>query len=401
MSLAPTAAQEPVVLVFAANDHYVPYLSVLVSSIAAHATVGRPYELLVLSEDLTEEHQAVLAEQLAGTDLSLRFLDVNEAMAPYQDKLSTHGHFRMETYFRLLLPQLLPEQHKVLYLDADMVCLRDVAELFDTDLDDFLIAACHDPDTTGLYNGSPVAVEQDGKKEYMDQVLRIERPYDYFQAGTILFNLDEWRARIDVDEVFRFAQSYEWHLLDQDVLNYFCQGSVRFVDMAWNVMFDWEGIRIRDIISYTTPELRDAYHTARKNPAIVHYAGPSKPWDDPECDFATAFWHHARSTPFYEVILHRMSNTQLAREIAQVRAEIEDTRAWIKGVDEYLHAVDAELLRFERRPVGLMAKEFVFQKVLRPLSNLLARTDEDRARLERLYRAVHPRRTPTSKTQAS
>ena len=62
---------------------------------------------------------------------SLRILDVAEAMRPYESKLRVWGHFKRETYFRLLLPQLLPDHHKVLYLDADMICLSDLAPLFD------------------------------------------------------------------------------------------------------------------------------------------------------------------------------------------------------------------------------------------------------------------------------
>lgn len=224
---------ETVSIVFAANDHYAPYLSTLFASIIDHSDEKRTYELIVLSEDLNDQHLGQLREQVTRENVSLRRLDVAEAMRPYEGKLRTWAHFKRETYFRLLLPQILPDHHKVLYLDADMICLHDVAPLYDTDVEGYLVAACKDPDTTGIYNGIEIDVGQPNKRDYMDNVLKIKQPYDYFQAGTIVFNLDEWRASLDVDEVFRFAQSGEWQLLDQDILNYFCQGRVRFLDMAW------------------------------------------------------------------------------------------------------------------------------------------------------------------------
>lgn len=381
----PARTHEVVSVVFAANDYYTPYLSTLLASILAHRTQGRIYELMVLSRDFGERNKRVLEGQAAEAGASLRFVDVAEAMQPFEGKLRTWAHFKVETYYRLLLPQLLPTHHKVLYLDADMVCRRDVSELFDTDVEGYLIAACKDPDTTGIYNGVPeeLGLGQPDKRGYMDNVLKIKNPYEYFQAGTILFNLDEWRARINVEEVFEFAQAQEWQLLDQDVLNYWCQGSVRFVDMAWNVMFDNGGFRISDIISHTTPELYAAYMEARKDPFIVHYAGPFKPWSDPDCDYAEVFWHYARMTPFYESMLFREARDADRRSAEKIEAEL-------RATTDLLLTVDAELQRYEHRSLGLMAKEFAYQKVLSPLARAMLRSDAARERLHGVYRKVHP-----------
>ena len=367
-------------VVFAANDYYAPYLSALVASIVDHSSKSREYELIVLSEDLTDQHLGLLRGQIGQSNMSVRKVDVTEAMKPYEGKLRTWAHFKRETYFRLLLPQILPDHHKVLYLDADMICLRDVAELYDTDVEGYLVAACKDPDTTGIYNGIDIDVGQPNKRDYMDNVLKIKQPYDYFQAGTILFNLDEWRASLDVDEVFAFAQSGEWQLLDQDILNYFCQGRVRFLDMAWNVMFNNEGSRIRDIISHTTAQLFEDYMTAREDPFIVHYAGPIKPWDDPDCDFANLFWRYARVTPFYETILHRIYRYP----VDQLSAQLENTREWIQSIDD-------ELKRYEQRSAGLMFREFVYQKVFTPLVALVSGGNEEKqGKIYEIYRRIHP-----------
>ena len=380
MSDSPLAA-ETVSVVFAANDYYTPYLSTLLASILYNYDNSRPLEFIVLARDFTPANEERLIDQAEEAGATLAFIDVGKAMAPYEKKLHTWAHFKIETYFRLLLPQLLPYHHKVLYLDSDMVCLADISELYDTDVEGYLIAACKDPDTTGIYQGVEVDLGQPNKRHYMDEVLKIENPFEYFQAGTILFNLDEWRRSLDVEEVFAFAQAEKWQLLDQDVLNYFCQGRVRFVDMAWNVMFDNGGFRISDIISHTTPELYDAYLSAREAPKIVHYAGPFKPWMDPNCDFGHIFWHYARMTAFYELMILR-----------ELRESEERTNRRIDEVDAYIHAVDAELLRYEHRPASLMLKEFCYQKLLMPVANALFKSDASHDKAERLYRKIHPKK---------
>lgn len=146
----------------------------------------------------------------------------------------------------------------------------------------------------------------------MDNVLKIKKPYEYFQAGTILFNLNMFRKNYTVEEVMRFAMSYPWELLDQDVLNYLAQGKTKFIGMEWNVMVDWRGIRIKEIIGRAPHYLYDEYMRARKAPKIIHYAGPAKPWHSPSFDFADIFWSYARRTPYYETALMRMMTLQTA-----------------------------------------------------------------------------------------
>ena len=178
-------------------------------------------------------------------------------------------------------------------------CIR-IAELFDEDVTGYLLAAVQDADTAGLYNGF-----EPQKKNYMDNVMKMKDPYSYFQAGVILFNLAEFRKSYTVDEMFEYATSYEWELLDQDVLNHFAEGRVKYLDMRWNVIMDWHDIRINQIIGRAPRPLYLKYMASRKDPYVIHYAGPDKPWDNFESDYADFFWTYASHTPFMPLILER------------------------------------------------------------------------------------------------
>ncbi|MEA5020606.1 MAG: DUF4422 domain-containing protein [Gordonibacter sp.] len=291
---------EPIVLVLSANDYYVPYLGVLLQSIKETSSTGRNYDIVVLHRDITDRSQKVLLRSIAQANISLRFFDTTRFMVRYEDDLFLRGHFRIETYFRLLMQDILPDYDKALYLDADMVVTRDIADLYDENIDGYLLAAVKDADTAGLYNGF-----EPQKKAYMDTVLKIKKPYEYFQAGTILFNLAEFRRTYTVKEMFDFAVSYEWELLDQDVLNYFAQGRTKFLDMSWNVVMDWRDIRIKEIIGRAPRPLYLEYMEARKHPAVVHFAGPDKPWSVFDSDMADYFWDYASRTVFMPIIVDR------------------------------------------------------------------------------------------------
>ena len=322
----PAFAEHNIAIALAANDYFVPYLAATLASVAAHADDGKNYDILVLSGDIRPENRKRLAQVTAGRkNFSIRYLNPAPLLSGYHFYMK--GHFSIETYYRLVLPELLPDYDKVLYLDSDLVVEEDVARLYEEDVKGYLLAAARDADTAGLYNG----FEPD-KKRYTDKVLRLKRPYDYFQAGVVLFHLEAFRKAYTTEKILRFAAKRKWQLLDQDVLNKLCEGRVKYVDMSWNVMVDYNGIRISQIIRLAPQWLNRMYIQARKHPKVIHYAGPQKPWIYPEMDFGERFWKYAKETPFYEMMLYRMGCAAGEREAR--RAHVRYIRRGIQCVRE-------------------------------------------------------------------
>lgn len=291
------------VVALSIDDYYVPYAAVMLQSICDHISPNETYDIIIMNRDVSTVSRAALKAIFKDfQNVSVRFFNVSRFEKSFEN-LFLRGHFALETYFRLLLPNIMKDYQKVLYMDSDLVVEADVAELYRENVDGYLLAACHDADTAGLYNGF-----EPQKKEYMDHVLKIKEPYQYFQAGVILFNLEEFRKRYTVEEMLKFAASYQWELLDQDVLNYLAQGCYKAVDMKWNVMTDWNRIRISKIVARAPKYLQDEYKKAHDNPNVIHYAGPDKPWNQPYSDYAEVFWKYARKTIYYEVLIQRLAS---------------------------------------------------------------------------------------------
>lgn len=211
--------------------------------------------------------------------------------------LTTNEHISVETYYRFLIQDILPEYDKVLYLDGDIICKRDVADLFRTDITGYMLAAAHDPDLVGQLNlpGSKML-------SYLIHKLKMENPYDYFQAGVLLLNTKEMRSTYTLQQWLTFSGE-EYKYSDQDVLNRYCQGRVRYIDMAWNTLIDCNNYRVPVIIKAAIGDISRDYHIARQHPYIIHYAGFQKPWNCHGVDFECEFWQNARQSPFYEQLL--------------------------------------------------------------------------------------------------
>lgn len=296
VSLPSVAHNVPVV--FAANNNFVGPLGVTIKSLLDHASAERFYDLVVLESDITDTNKQRLCSLLTDHNAQIRFVNVLPFLDGY--KLIAHAHISKETFFRFVIQDVMPDYKKILYLDCDIVIKADVAELYSSDVDGYMLAAAHDIDFASQINGYDSKMPAYAKKK-----LHLSEPYDYFQAGVLLLNLEEMRKAHSLDEWLTLA-SEDYKYSDQDVLNRYCQGKVKFLAQEWNLLFDNEFHRVSKVLCYAPKELLDEYKLAAQSPKIIHYAGFAKPWAYLPADKSDDFWAVARTTPFYEELLYQM-----------------------------------------------------------------------------------------------
>ncbi|NMN00823.1 glycosyl transferase, family 8 [Bifidobacterium sp. DSM 109958] len=307
-------------VVFAADNNYVAQLTTTIYSAMRNASPDRYYDVTVLQKDIAWERQETMRRFFAERfdNMTLRFADVKREIAGY-NLTTSNAHISIETYYRFLIQKALPFYGKVLYLDSDIVIRGDIAQLFDTELGDNLLAAVHDVDYLGNLNMN------DGiRMKYTRETLGMKRPYGYFQAGVLVLNTAAMRRAYTVKQWLEYASEPSYIYNDQDVLNVHCEGRVTYLPWNWNVMHDCAN-RVANVFSYAPNAAYDAYMESRRDPQIIHYAGFEKPWTKPDCDFADVYWSYARETPFYEMLMQRVAQAaaQRAEETArQVAAEV-------------------------------------------------------------------------------
>lgn len=303
-------AKDAVSVVLAADDYYVPYVSTLLGSLVQQANDKDVYDITVFHKNITPQNQQLLQSELRGKkNIHLRFCDMSARTSEFEN-LATKWHITVETYFRLFIPEIMADYNKVLYLDGDMIIKRDVAELFRENIDDYMLAACRDIDMAGVYSSNLVAAENtinSKMKKHIDEVVGLENPYDYFQAGVLLLNLKEMRKTHTTKELLAIAAQQKWEYFDQDILNHVARGRVKHLDPRWNVLYDWEFMRIKNVISRAPVELYNEYMKSRTDPFIIHYGGTVKPWQRADCDFGSEYWNVARKSVYYELIVGRMA----------------------------------------------------------------------------------------------
>jgi lipopolysaccharide biosynthesis glycosyltransferase len=173
--------------------------------------------------------------------------------------LPVREYFTSAMWLRIFLPELMPDDDKVLYLDADTLALESLQPLWDTDL-------------TGHALGAVTNVFQDNHV-HRPAELGLSGPEVYFNSGVLLMNLDYWREH-DVTHALREVASDDLAWPDQDALNLVLSGRRLPLHPRWNAMnsLAWDS---------AVEVFGDDAIEARARPAIRHFEGPgaNKPWD--------------------------------------------------------------------------------------------------------------------------
>jgi lipopolysaccharide biosynthesis glycosyltransferase len=243
---------ERVVVATAADGAYALPLAVMLRSLVEHAAPERRLEVFVLDDGLGPELRRRV-EQPIRDRLALHWIE-----APLEPRrgLPLWGRMPAATYCKLLIPRCLPgRETRILWLDADLVVLTDLGELWRQGMGESTILAAPDPFVPSISSRLGVAA-------WAELGLHPEAPY--FNAGVMLIDLTRWRR----DEVSERAAEYLRRFRDR----------VFFHDQeALNVVLTSRWAALDDRFNHCVSAPRAARETGAP-PAILHYSGSLKPW---------------------------------------------------------------------------------------------------------------------------
>jgi lipopolysaccharide biosynthesis glycosyltransferase len=314
--ILPAFDRNNVAICIVSSDEYAPFASVVIQSIICNATSENNYDIVLLSDDMLMSNRWRIECQAKGHDnISIRIVDISKIVKGLD--FYTWAHFTSKTYYRLLTPDVFNAYDKVIYLDSDIVVNHDIAELYQTDLQGYFLAAAYDTHVVAYCTQTP-PLEQ---REYNKQTLKMENPEQYFQTGVTLFNIKTIRENYKSGYFLKEGLAHKLRWLDQDLLNMLCYGKIKRLPNKWNVMIANETPYVDEY--YLPAELRKEYFEARQNPYIIHFIGRAVPCYTDKPDLYEYYWKYARQTVFYEIIVQRMAMDYVLKQMQILRDDIE------------------------------------------------------------------------------
>ena len=290
----------PIFTVVAASDeNYVPHLAALVASVLDHVPPSHAVHFVVLDGGMgAERRRRVDRLERLRADVEITYVAMGELFAP----LAAHTYFTRATFYRLVLPDIMPDHDRVVFLDTDLVVVADPTPLLEIDLDGHAMAACRDPVMRSFVALGVRSLDMTGSlpaADYLRHHLGLDPDRTpYRQAGVLVLNLDWLRRTRACERMIEDLARRPYWFLDQDVINRHLAVHAVDLDPRWNVLHMDE----RHVQALPSAE-RDAYRAARGDAAIVHYAGLGKPWRNDMDPLGHHYWEYLRRTPFYEETL--------------------------------------------------------------------------------------------------
>ena len=224
-------------VVLAANHAYVEQVVTTIKSICYH---NRSIRFYLINSDFPNEWFKQLNKRLERYDSEIINCRVtSEQISRYKTDIS------YTVFLRYFISDFVKED-KALYLDCDLVVTKNLDNLFETDLQDYPLAAVRD------YGG------------------RVYYGREMFNAGVLLINNRLWKQENMSRRLIDLTN--EWHdkvdQADQSILNMLFEN--RWIEMG----FDNNHVVIhKQFTDYELPAGQDY-------PGIIHYLSHRKPWFD-------------------------------------------------------------------------------------------------------------------------
>lgn len=244
-------------IVFSTDENYIAPTYVAVHSLLRHIDPKTDIEIFILYSGVKEEQKQYFYE----LSNKIHFIEVNMQNSNLNKDIP---YISVATYYRFLIPELLSNYDRCLYLDSDLIIKEDITPLVNMPMRKNLILGAR----------NYFSKEED----YFFYLKRckecsIENLSHYVNAGVLLLNLDGFRKdnlyRIMIEDATHNFYPYN----DQDVLNKYCNGKISLLSIKYNFMAPY----LKNIKA-TSKAINEDVAVMAKAPVIVHYSTAKKPW---------------------------------------------------------------------------------------------------------------------------
>ena len=266
---------------FTIDNNYPVFTMIFIDSILANSKAD--YTFWVVENNVTDKNKAKMKKYVEeDKHQKIEFIHTDTKVLDGGDNLFAFSNYITSIGFaRILLPELLPKTvHKVLYLDSDMLATGDISKLYNMPLGNKIA-------------GMVPNFVDDNKALELYQFKN-----GYYNSGMILMNLDMCRAENSSGQMVAFLkknkdkflfnedsrETVKWIYPDQDVINIVWDGKIKQIPEIWNNQ------------SIRNQSMEDVFY-----PGIIHYIGPSKPWDFEgtlSYSYIKLYFEHWKNSPF-------------------------------------------------------------------------------------------------------
>lgn len=269
-------------IVFAFDNRLAIPAAVSLTSLLLNANEDTFYDIFILhseNEHLDKDVIAKVTDKFANCRVSYR------TVGNVFDKAFEIRDITTPAYYRLLIPELIPEYKQVIYSDADIIFRQDLTAVYSTNLEDNYFAGVKDP---GLN------LTEDGQRHLAK--LQGVTVGNYINSGFLIINSERINRDGVVAKLVETAKN-KWKYQDQDTINIVCAGRIKHLPPQYN-MSDYVYHFALDNPTLWTQLYSHSEFDAGTVDGNIHYNG-HKPWKK-WCVNFDIWWEYYRKSPIFD-----------------------------------------------------------------------------------------------------
>ena len=275
------------------DDNYVYPTIVSITSLMLNSNSIYKYIFYIMHpSNLSKKNLLILKslEKKYKNKCSIQLINMHEKY-----NISILNFINTPAYYRLLLPDLLPNVDKIIWLDGDTLIFNDLKEMYDINIDGYYYK--------GFLDDNPSLADS----------FTLENDH-CICSGVMLMNLNEIRKNNMTNKTIQFMVKNEEKLSkqryrDQIVINVMYYHKIGILPAKFGI-FNYDNSSLLSSLvniyrykyKYSIEELKDAYY----NPIILHYV--FKPWSKRK-EFVNRrelWWEYAKKTEYYNEIFEKL-----------------------------------------------------------------------------------------------
>lgn len=296
-----TGAADPdaVSLALITDNSYALPAAAAIQSMVENKHKDTNYHISIVGVKLDDDHVRRLTK-FSKKDVTIEILQLSEtAMHGINDAVElTDFGVPPTALVKFLLPQVLHNLDKTLYIDDDVIVKKDLKSLFATDLSHYSVGVV--PDVPQVF--------------YSTQSFGAEYGRDYFNSGVLLMNLERMRENDDTSTLLETKRTLKSRLQDQDVFNSVYANDKLVLPIKFNTLlvnlhrsegrYQLETINKRFGTRYKNLE------DIRRDSTITHFCSPDKPWKFYDVPLADDWLHYHAAGPYGDQLVVRAPLSQ-------------------------------------------------------------------------------------------
>ena len=275
--------KEDIHIVLSSSNEFVPYCATTMASILYNANKSKNIHFYILTYNITTKNKKQLDKLKKIKNCTIEYPIFDEKLLDMFAGIKIPPHVTKMTYARILIPDILPQIDKAIFIDSDTIVRTDISRLYDIDISKSCFAAV-----------------EDGCSEYHANRLWRKSEERYFNCGVLVINSKKLRQINYIEQIKKqiSLNGFAYQICDQDVLNDTFHNLIQPINISWN--FHHEKF---EKMNFYKPKDIEQYKKILENPCIMHYTGAEKPWyPTTKVLFKSEYLFYFRLTPFYQYL---------------------------------------------------------------------------------------------------